>query len=207
MGFSFGELCLFFRRIYVGYLLHQIGYFLPILIRKLFQRGRRPVYGFLQGGLLKQLSKRLVEKALQSEMDTHLGYSKYDCNHSENTRNGLSSKQVLTDKGVIQVEVPRDRSSSFKPILLPKRQTRIPGLDDKILSLYAKGMSLYDIQIQIQYLYGAEVSERLISNITEAVIEDVQIWQNRPLEAVYAIVFFDCFVVKVRQDKRIFKDL
>ena len=158
---------------------------------------------FEQGGLLKQLSKRLVEKALQTEMDTHLGYSKYDRTDSDNSRNGLSSKQVITDNGVIQVEVPRDRSSSFEPILLPKRQTRIPGLDDKILSLYAKGMSLSDIQIQIQELYGAEVSESLISNITEAVIEDVKIWQNRPLESVYAIVFFDCFVVKVRQDKRI----
>ena len=136
-------------------------------------------------------------------MDTHLGYSKYDRTDSDNSRNGLSSKQVITDNGVIQVEVPRDRSSSFEPVLLPKRQTRIPGLDDKILSLYAKGMSLSDIQIQIQELYGAEVSESLISNITEAVIEDVKIWQNRPLESVYAIVFFDCFVVKVRQDKRI----
>lgn len=158
---------------------------------------------FDQGGLLKQLSKRLVEKALQTEMDSHLGYSKYDRTDSENARNGLSSKQVITDNGVIQVEVPRDRSSSFEPVLLPKRQTRIPGLDDKILSLYAKGMSLSDIQIQIQELYGAEVSESLISNITESVIEDVKIWQSRPLESVYAIVFFDCFVVKVRQDKRI----
>ena len=113
---------------------------------------------FDQGGLLKQLSKRLVEKALQTEMDSHLGYSKYDRTDSENARNGLSSKQVITDNGVIQVEVPRDRSSSFEPVLLPKRQTRIPGLDDKILSLYAKGMSLSDIQIQIQELYGAEVS-------------------------------------------------
>lgn len=158
---------------------------------------------FDQGGLLKQLSKRLVEKALQSEMTTHLGYSKYDRNDSENARNGLSSKQVITDNGVIAVEVPRDRTSTFEPILLPKRQTRIPGLDDKILSLYAKGMSLSDIQIQLQELYGADISESLISKITEDVIEDVKLWQNRPLESVYAIVFFDCLVVRVRQDKRI----
>lgn len=158
---------------------------------------------FDEGGLLKQLSKRLVEKALESEMDNHLGYNKYARSDSENARNGLSSKQVMTDNGVISVEVPRDRTSTFEPVLLPKRQTRIPGLDDKILSLYAKGMSLSDIQIQIQELYGAEVSESLISNITDAVIEDVKIWQNRPLESVYPIVFFDCFVVKVRQDKRI----
>ncbi|WP_342265295.1 IS256 family transposase [Cardinium endosymbiont of Philonthus spinipes] len=158
---------------------------------------------FDQGGLLKQLSKRLVEKALESEMDSHLGYNKHARSDSENARNGLSSKQVITDHGVISVEVPRDRSSTFEPVLLPKRQTRIPGLDDKILSLYAKGMSLSDIQVQIQELYGAEVSESLISNITDSVIEDVKIWQNRPLESVYPIVFFDCFVVKVRQDKRI----
>jgi len=158
---------------------------------------------FDQGGLLKQLSQRLVEKALESEMDSHLGYSKYARSDSNNARNGLSSKQVITDNGVISVGVPRDRSSSFEPVLLPKRQTRILGLDDKILSLYAKGMSLSDIQLQIQELYGAEVSESLISNITDAVIEDVKIWQNRPLESVYPIVFFDCFVVKVRQDKRI----
>ncbi|MDN5247441.1 MAG: IS256 family transposase [Candidatus Cardinium sp.] len=158
---------------------------------------------FDQGGLLKQLSKRLVEKALASEMDNHLGYNKYARSDSENARNGLSSKQVITDNGVISVEVPRDRVATFEPVLLPKRQTRIPGLDDKILSLYAKGMSLSDIQIQIEELYGAEVSESLISNITDSVIEDVKIWQNRPLESVYPIVFFDCFVVKVRQDKRI----
>lgn len=158
---------------------------------------------FDQGGLLKQLSKRLVEKALGSEMDNHLGYNKYVRSDSENARNGLSSKQVITDNGVISVDVPRDRASTFEPVLLPKRQKRIPGLDDKILSLYAKGMSLSDIQIQIQELYGAEVSESLISNITDSVIEDVKIWQNRPLESVYPIVFFDCFIVKVRQDKRI----
>ncbi|WP_320412886.1 IS256 family transposase [Cardinium endosymbiont of Oedothorax gibbosus] len=158
---------------------------------------------FDQDGLLKQLSKRLVEKALQSEMDDHLGYNKYARSDSENVRNGLSSKHVITDNGVISVEVPRGRASTFEPILLPNRQTRISGLDDKILSLYAKGMSLSDIQIQIQGLYGAEVSESLISNVTDSVIEDVKIWQNRPLESVYSIVFFDCFVVKVRQDKRI----
>ncbi|MGI2299212.1 IS256 family transposase [Candidatus Cardinium hertigii] len=158
---------------------------------------------FEKGGLLKELSKRLIEKALESEMDNHLGYNKYSRSDSNNARNGPSSKQVITDNGVISVEVPRDRSSTFEPVLLPKRQRRIPGLDDKILSLYAKGMSVSDIQIQIQELYGAEVSESLISNITDSVIEDVKIWQNRPLESVYPIVFFDCFVVKVRQDKRI----
>ena len=158
---------------------------------------------FEEGGLLKQLTKRLVEKALHSEMDNHLGYNKYDRSDSDNSRNGISQKSLITDNGVIRVDIPRDREASFEPALIAKRQTRINGLDNKILSLYAKGMSLSDIQLQIQELYGAEVSESLISKITDDVIEDVKIWQNRPLERVYAIVFFDCLVVKVRQDKRI----
>nr|WP_250311276.1 IS256 family transposase [Rickettsia endosymbiont of Oedothorax gibbosus] len=109
----------------------------------------------------------------------------------------------ITNNGVVEIEVPRDRSSTFEPALIPKRQRRIEGFDDKIISLYAKGMSLSDIKIQMQELYGADVSESLISQITDDVIEDVKIWQSRPLDRVYAIVFFDCLVVKVRQDKRI----
>lgn len=156
-----------------------------------------------EGGVLKQLTKRLVEKALEAEMADHLGYTKYDRTDSENSRNGLSQKNLVTDNGVITVDVPRDRESTFEPAIIPKRQTRINGLDQKILSLYAKGMSLSDIKLQIQELYGAEVSESLISRITDDVVEDVKAWQSRPLEPVYPIVFFDCLVVKVRQDKRI----
>jgi putative transposase len=156
-----------------------------------------------EGGLLKQLTKRLIERALNSEMENHLGYSKYERNEAENARNGTNAKEVITDNGVIDVVVPRDRESSFSPVLLPKRKNRLEGLDEKILSLYAKGMSLSDIKIQLQELYGAEVSESLISSITDDVIDDVKVWQNRPLERVYPIVFFDCLVVKVRHDKRI----
>ncbi|WP_342272348.1 IS256 family transposase [Candidatus Tisiphia endosymbiont of Parasteatoda lunata] len=158
-----------------------------------------------EDGLLKQLTKRLVEKALQSEMNNHLGYDKY-CHtdsDSDNVRNGRNVKNLVTNNGVVEIEVPRDRSSTFEPALIPKRQRRIEGFDDKIISLYAKGMSLSDIKIQMQELYGADVSESLISQITDDVIEDVKIWQSRPLDRVYAIVFFDCLVVKVRQDKRI----
>jgi transposase-like protein len=154
-------------------------------------------------GLLKQLTKRLVEKALEAEMDNHLGYNKYDRNASANARNGASSKQLITDNGPISIDVPRDRDAEFEPAIIPKRQTRIDGLDQKILSLYAKGMSLSDIKIQIQELYGAEISESLISKITDDVLDDVKAWQGRPLESVYPIVFFDCLVLKVRQDKRI----
>jgi putative transposase len=156
-----------------------------------------------EGGLLKQLTKRLVEKALESEMDDHLGYSKYTRTYTDNARNGVSSKNLITDNGVITIDVPRDRDAKFEPVLIPKRQTRIDGLDQKILSLYAKGMSLSDIKIQIEELYGAEISESLISKITDDVMDDVKSWQSRALESVYHIVFFDCLVLKVRHDKRI----
>ncbi len=155
------------------------------------------------GGLLKQLSKALIERALEGEMDHHLGYQKYNRNESDNYRNGTTGKQLTTEQGIIDLAVPRDRDSSFEPALIKKRQTRIYGLDDKILSLYAKGMSLSDIRIQLEELYGADISESLISKITDDVIDEVKAWQSRPLESVYPIVYFDCLVVKVRQDKRI----
>jgi putative transposase len=154
-------------------------------------------------GLLKQLTKRLVEKALESEMKEHLGYDKYVRSDTDNFRNGLSQKNIVTDNGVITIDVPRDRDSEFEPAIIPKRRTRIEGLDDKIISLYAKGMSMSDIKLQLKELYGAEVSESLISRITDDVIDDVKAWQTRPLEPIYPVVFFDAMVVKVRQDKSI----
>lgn len=156
-----------------------------------------------EGGLLKELTKRLVEKALQSEMNNHLGYDKYERSDFDNMRNGSTDKKLITENGVVEIEVPRDRNGDFEPIMVPKRKTRIDGFDQKVLSLYAKGMSLSDIKIQLQELYGADISESLISKITDDVIEDVKVWQNRPLDSVYAIVFFDCLVLKVREDKRI----
>jgi len=156
-----------------------------------------------EGGLLKQLTKRLVEKALESEMDDHLGYTKYTRTDTDNARNGVSSKNLITDNGLITIDVPRDRDAKFEPALIPKRQTRIDGLDQKILSLYAKGMSLSDIRIQLEELYGADISESLISKITDDVMDDVKAWQSRALESVYPIVFFDCLVLKVRHEKRI----
>ena len=156
-----------------------------------------------EGGLLKQLTKRLVEKALESEMSNHLGYDKYTRSDTQNARNGKSQKSLITESGTIQIEVPRDRDSSFEPAIIPKRQSRIDGLDQKILSLYAKGMSLSDIKIQLQELYGADISESLISKITDDIMDEVKAWQGRPLEQCYPIVFFDCLVVKVRHDKRI----
>jgi putative transposase len=158
---------------------------------------------FAKGGMLKELTKNLFERALQAEMDEHLGYSKYGRAETENSRNGVGKKSIITEGGVLELEVPRDRNSEFTPVLVPKRQTRIDGLDQKILSLYAKGMSVSDIKMQIQELYGAEISESLISRVTDNIMDEVSSWQHRPLEAVYAIVYFDALVVKVRQDKRI----
>ena len=158
---------------------------------------------FEKDGLLKQLTKRLLEKALDTEMSNHLGYSKHQRSNSLNARNGYSNKSLSTDTGNIDISVPRDRESDFEPQIVPKRVTKINGLDQKIISLYAKGMSTTDIQQQLFELYDTEISTSFISDVTEAIIEDVKAWQNRPLESVYPIVFFDCIVVKVREDKRI----
>ena len=154
-------------------------------------------------GLIKQLSKCILERALEAEMQAHLGYDRYERNASENARNGSFKKNLTTENGQLELEVPRDRKGSFEPVVVKKKQTRIEGLDDKIISLYAKGMSVSDIKIQMQELYGAEISESLISRITDDVIDEVKLWQSRALESVYPIVFFDCLVLKVRQDKRI----
>ena len=154
-------------------------------------------------GLIKQLSKCILERALEAEMQSHLGYDRYKRNDSENARNGSFKKSLATENGQLELEVPRDRKGNFEPVIVKKKQSRIDGLDDKVISLYAKGMSLSDIKIQMQELYGAEISESLISRITDDVIDEVKLWQGRALESVYPIVFFDCLVVKVRQEKRI----
>lgn len=159
---------------------------------------------FKSDGLLKQLTKGLVERALQGELKAHLGYDRHERSDSANARNGTARKSVITEDGPLEIDVPRDRSGEFDPVLVPKRSTRIEGLNEKIISLYAKGMSVSDIQLQLQELYGgAEISTSLISKITDEVLEEVKHWQSRPLDAVYPIVFFDCLVVKVRQDKRV----
>ena len=154
-------------------------------------------------GLIKQLSKRILERALEAEMQSHLGYERYSRSDIDNARNGSYQKNLITNNGQIELTVPRDRKGQFEPVIVKKKQSRIDGLDEKIISLYAKGMSISDIKIQLEELYGAEVSESLISRVTDDVIDEVKAWQSRALEAVYPIVFFDCLVVKVRQDKRI----
>ena len=158
---------------------------------------------FGKGGIIKQLTKALLEKVLKAEMEEHLGYSKYGRSDAENARNGSYGKSLISEQGIIDLEVPRDREGSFEPIIVAKKQTRISGLDQKILTLYAKGMSLSDIKMQLLELYDTEVSESLISKVTDGVMDDVRAWQNRPLESIYPVVFFDCLVVKVRQNKQV----
>lgn len=153
-----------------------------------------------ENGLLKQLTKLLVERALDAEMAEHLGHGKHEpvANASGNTRNGRSRKTLKGEFGELPIEVPRDRQGSFEPQLVPKHQTRWVGFDERILSLYARGMTVREIQAHLEEMYGAEVSPSLISSVTDAVVDEVKVWQARPLDAVYPIVYLDCLHVKVR---------
>lgn len=151
----------------------------------------------------QMLKKITVEAALNAEMDEHLGYEKHHKSTSTNSRNGKSTKRVKTEDGEFELDTPRDREGSFEPKLVKKNQTRFTSMDDKILWLYAQGMSTREIVSAFNEWYGAEISPTLVSRVTNAVIEQVIEWQSRPLDAVYPIVYLDCIVVKVRQDKRV----
>jgi transposase-like protein len=155
--------------------------------------------------LFRALKKRGLEAALSGELTDHLGYGKHKrgSERRSNTRNGFSKKTVTTSHGPLDLEIPRDRDGHFEPQLIERYQTRFDGIDEKIVSLYARGLSVRDIQAELSELYGDAVSTTLISNITNAVIDDVKAWQSRPLEALYPIMYLDCLVVKVREDKRI----
>lgn len=152
-----------------------------------------------ESGLLKQLTKKLVEKALDAEMTHHLGHEKNTpVTNGGNTRNGYSKKTLKGEFGQMPIQVPRDREGRFDPQIVEKHQTRWSGFDDKILSLYARGMTVREIQAHLHEMYGAEVSPSLISSVTEAVADEVKAWQARPLDAVYPIVYLDCIHAKVR---------
>jgi putative transposase len=155
---------------------------------------------FGASGLVKVLTKRLVERVLEAEMEDHLGYPKgeRDEEPKANPRNGTTSKTVKTDDGEIEILVPRDRNGTFEPQLVKKRQRRLTDFDDKVLSLYGRGMSTRDIQGHLADLYGTEVSPELISTVTHAVLEDVQEWRKRPLAPVWPIVYLDALVIRVR---------
>src|SRR5579859_4972453 len=154
-----------------------------------------------ENGLLKQLTKAVLERALQAELSDHLGFKKHDPagHHSGNTRNGSSRKSLKGDFGELELETPRDRKASFAPKIVAKGQTRFTGFDDKIISMYARGMSTREIQGHLEEIYSVEVSPTLISNVTEAVMEEVKTWQGRPLDAIYPIVYLDALVVKIRE--------
>lgn len=151
------------------------------------------------------LTKMTVEAALKGEMNHHLGYEKNDPDghNTGNSRNGYSSKKLKGDHGEIDLQTPRDRNATFEPQLIKKGQTRVTGMDEQILSLYAKGMSTRDIVATFEEMYGAEISAGLVSQVTNSVMEKVIEWQNRPLDAVYPVVYLDCIVLKIRQDKRV----
>jgi putative transposase len=151
----------------------------------------------------KMLTKVTVEAALNAELDDHLGYEKNQPNDNPNSRNGRSRKTVITDHGEVDIETPRDRDGSFSPKLVKKQQTRFTSMDDRILSLYAKGLSTRDIVSTFKEMYDADISPSLISKVTDAVIDQVVEWQSRPLEAVYPIVYLDCIVVKIRRGKQV----
>jgi putative transposase len=156
-------------------------------------------------GLLKQLTKALVERAMQAEMKQHLGYAKHDPagNNSGNSRNGVTRKKLKGDFGELEIETPRDRNGEFEPQLIKKNQTRWTGFDDKILSMYARGMSTRDLQGHLEEMYQVPVSPSLISDVTEGVIEDARAWQSRPLEPFYGVVFLDALYVKMRHEGRV----
>ncbi len=157
------------------------------------------------GDFSRLLKKMTVEAALGAEMEDHLGYSKHspDGHHTGNSRNGYSGKTLKGNHGEVDIDVPRDRNGSFEPQIVRKGQTRLTEFDDQILSLYAKGMTTRDIVDCFKEMYDADVSAGLISQVTQSVLDKVHEWQSRPLDEVYPVVYLDCLVVKIRQDKRV----
>src|SRR4051795_2468189 len=156
-----------------------------------------------RGGRLTQRPGRVIETALGAELAEHLGHPPGGMPQGPNVRNGAGRKTVRTDLGSVAIKTPRDRDGSFEPKLVAKRQTRLAGLDDKILGLYAGGMTVRDISEQLSELYGTEIGRDTVSRVTDAVLEDVAAWRTRPLDAVYAIAYFDCLMVKVREDRSV----
>ena len=172
------------------------------LIDQLLTDYKKPEDIIGENGLLKELTKAILERALAAEMTDHLGYEKHDPagHHRGNTRNGKSQKTLKGEFGELKLETPRDRQATFDPKIVAKGQTRWTGFDDKIISMYARGMTTREIQGHLQEMYGIEVSPTLISNVTDAVLEEVKAWQRRPLEELYPIVYLDAMMVKMRDN-------
>jgi putative transposase len=170
------------------------------LIDQLLKDYQSPEDVLGENGILKQLTKAVLERAMQAELTHHLGYEKHSLKgkNSGNSRNGNSKKTLKGDFGNLPIDVPRDRKATFEPKIVPKGETRFAGFDDKILSLYARGMTTRQIQQHLEEIYQVEISPSLISQVTDAVIDEVRAWQSRPLDAVYPIVYLDCLMVKIR---------
>lgn len=175
------------------------------LIDELLKDYQKPEDLIGESGLLKQLTRALVERALKSELTHHLGYEKGQDAGADgsNRRNGTSQKKLKGDFGEVEIAVPRDREGSFEPKIVAKHQTRWTGFDDKVLSMYARGMTTREIQGHLEEIYGVEVSPALISQVTEEVMDEVKGWQNRPLDAVYPIIYLDALFVKMRHEGRV----
>jgi putative transposase len=171
------------------------------LVRRLTERARAEGLQLAgEGGLLQKLTKLVMESALDGELDDHLGYGKHDPAGRDggNSRNGRRSKTLLTEAGPVEISVPRDRDASFEPRIVAKRQRRLTGVDDLVISLSAKGLTHGEIAAHLAEVYGAEVSKQTISTITDRVLEGMGEWQNRPLDPVYPVIFIDCVNVKIR---------
>lgn len=176
------------------------------LVDELLKDYQKPEDLIGESGLLKQLTKALIERALKGELTHHLGYEpKGDASETgtNNRRNGTSRKKLKGDFGEIDIAVPRDREASFEPKIVAKHQTRWTGFDDKVLSMYARGMTTREIQGHLEEIYGVDVSPTLISQVTEEVMEEVRAWQSRPLEPIYAVVYLDALYVKIRHEGRV----
>jgi putative transposase len=179
--------------------------FTPELLDELLKDYQKPDDLLGQDGILQQLTKALVERALQGELTHHLGYEKHDSagDNSGNSRNGTTPKTLRGKRGQVRIDVPRDRNSEFEPQLVRKGQTRFDGFDEKVISLYARGMTQREIQGHLEEIYGVEVSPSLISTVTDAVLDEVRAWQSRPLDSVYPILYLDALQVKVKSQGRV----
>jgi len=175
------------------------------LIDELLKDYQKPEDIIGENGLLKRFVKAVLERAMNAELTHHLGYEKHDPAgyKSGNSRNGTSGKTVKGDFGELEIEVPRDRASTFEPQILAKHQTRFTGFDDKIISMYARGMTTREIESHVKEIYGVDISPGLVSQVTEAVSEEVKRWQSRALEPIYGIVYLDALYVKMRHEGRV----
>ena len=170
------------------------------LIAELMAEYKNPEDLIGPDGILKQMTAALVQRAMETELTDHLGYEKNESSENSNSRNGHSSKTLKTGRGNVSVQVPRDRESSFQPQIVKKHQTHFDGFDDKIISMYGRGMTTRDIQDHLKEMYGVDVSPDLISRVTNAVIDEVKTWQKRPLDPIYPIVILDALVLKIRDN-------